>query len=237
MTTAKFQVLIIEDDAELRAVLRAMLESNHYRVVDAATGERGLIEARSHRPDLVIADLGLPDLDGAAVIRQIRSSSQVPILVLSARAMETEKIHALDAGADDYVTKPFSAPELLARVRAALRRRAGGGESLPLLHIGPTTVDLTARTALGPDGAVHLTPLEYRVLECLARRPGMIVTQKQLIREAWGPERLGDTRGLRSYIKTLRQKLEPDPSRPRHVVTEAGIGYRLLLENRDSIPA
>lgn len=230
MTTAMFQVLIVEDDPELRAVLRTMLESNQYRVIDAATAGRGLIEARSHRPDLIIADLGLPDMDGATMIREVRGSSQVPILVLSARTMETEKIHALDAGADDYVIKPFSAPELLARVRAALRRAARGSESQPLLHLGPTTVDLTARAAQGPVGAIHLTPLEYRVLECLARRAGMIVTQRQLIREAWGPDRLGDTRGLRSYIKTLRQKLEPDPGRPRYLVTEAGIGYRLRLD-------
>ncbi len=233
MTTAMFQILVVEDDAELRAVLRTMLE------VQPVPGqsmlrqaERGLIEARSHRPDLVIADLGLPDMDGAALIRDVRSFSQVPILVLSARTMETEKIGALDAGADDYVTKPFSAPELLARVRAALRR-TGARQCDPACAPDRTvTVDLAARTALGPDGAIHLTPLEFRVLECLARRPGMIVTQKQLIREAWGPDRLGDTRGLRSYIKTLRQKLEPDPGRPRFVVTEAGIGYRLLLDDR-----
>lgn len=231
MTTAMFQILVVEDDAELRAVLRAMLEANQYRVVEAGTGERGLIEARSHRPDLIIADLGLPDMDGATMVREVRGSSQIPILVLSARTLETEKIHALDAGADDFVTKPFSAPELLARVRAALRRTARGGESLPLLHLGPIVVDLTGRTAQTAGEAIHLTPLEYRVLECLARRPGMIVTQKQLIREAWGPERLGDTRGLRSYIKTLRQKLEPDPGRPRYVVTEAGIGYRLLIDD------
>ena len=230
MTSAMFQVLVVEDDAELRVVLRTMLESHQYRVVDAATAARGLIEARSHRPDLIIADLGLPDMDGATMIREIRGSSQVPILVLSARTLETEKILALDAGADDFVTKPFSAPELLARVRAALRRTARGGESLPLLDLGPTTVNLTTRTALGPTGAIHLTPLEYRVLECLARRPGMIVTQKQLISDAWGPGRMGDTRGLRSYIKTLRQKLEPDPARPRYLVTEAGIGYRLRLD-------
>jgi two-component system, OmpR family, KDP operon response regulator KdpE len=230
MTSAMFLILVVEDDAELRGVLRTILESNQYRVVDAATGERGLIEARSHRPDLIIADLGLPDMDGATMIREVRGLSQVPILVLSARTLEADKIHALDVGADDFVTKPFSAPELLARVRAALRRTTRGGENLPLLQLGPVTVDLTARTAQGPAGAIHLTPLEYRVLECLARRPGMIVTQKQLIREAWGPERLGDTRGLRSYIKTLRQKLEPDPGRPRHVVTEAGIGYRLLMD-------
>jgi two-component system, OmpR family, KDP operon response regulator KdpE len=227
MTTAMFLVLIVEDDAELSSVLRTLLESHGYRVVDAATGARGLIEARSHRPDLVVCDLGLPDMDGVTVIRNIRSFSTVPVLVLTARTMEGEKIQALDAGADDYVTKPFSAPELLARVRAALRRASRSAESQPLLHLGAVTVDLTARTTLGPAGALHLTPLEYRVLECLARRAGMIVTQKQLIREAWGPERLGDTRGLRSYIKTLRQKLEADPGRPRYLVTEAGIGYRL----------
>lgn len=232
MTTAMFLVLVVEDDGELCGVLRTLLESHSYRVVDATTGERGLIEARSHRPDLIICDLGLPDMDGATLIRNIRGFSTVPILVLSARTMEGEKIQALDAGADDYVTKPFSAPELLARVRASLRRTARSGESQPLLYLGPVTVDLTARTTQGQEGAVHLTPLEYRVLECLARRAGMIVTQKQLIREAWGPERLGDTRGLRSYIKTLRQKLEPDPSRPRYLVTEAGIGYRLSPDER-----
>ena len=228
MTRAMFQILIVEDDAELRSVLRTLMESNGYRVIDAENGERALIEARSHRPDLVIADLGLPDLEGAELIRRIRSFSPVPILVLSARTMEVEKIRALDAGGDDYVTKPFSSPELLARVRAGLRRTTRGGDALPLLHLGATTVDLTARTAEGPDGAIHLTPLEFRVLECLARHDGMIVTQKELIREAWGPERLGDTRGLRSYIKTLRHKLEPDAGRPRYIVTEAGIGYRLL---------
>jgi two-component system KDP operon response regulator KdpE len=227
MTTAMFLILVVEDDAELRGVLRTMLESNQYRVVDAATGERGLIAARSHRPELIITDLGLPDMDGATLIGRIRDFSTVPILVLSARTMEAEKIQALDAGADDYVTKPFSAPELLARVRATLRRVVRGSENAPLLHIGAITVDLTARTSQGPDGDIHLTPLEYRVLECLARRPGMIVTQKQLISDAWGPGHVGDTRNLRSYIKTLRQKLEPDPSRPRYLVTEAGIGYRL----------
>jgi two-component system, OmpR family, KDP operon response regulator KdpE len=227
-----FQVLIVEDDPELRGILRTMLDPSQYRVVDVATGERGLIEARGHRPDLVVCDLGLPDMDGTTLIREIRRFSQVPILVLSARTMEAEKIAALDAGADDFVTKPFSAPELLARVRATLRRAARGVERQPLLHFESTIVDLTARTAQGPSGPVHLTPLEYRVLECLARRMGVIVTQKQLIREAWGPERLGDTRGLRSYIKTLRQKLEPDPARPRYLVTEAGIGYRLLVDDR-----
>jgi two-component system KDP operon response regulator KdpE len=232
MTTAMFLVLIVEDDAGLRGVLRTLLESNQYRVVEAATAERGLIEARSHRPDLVIADLGLPDLDGTTMIGRIRGFSPVPILVLSARSMEAGKIRALDAGADDYVTKPFSAPELLARTRAALRRSARGPESTSLVHLGPTVVDLAGRTAQGPSGSLHLTPLEFRVLECLARRTGSLVTQTQLIREVWGPERLGDTRNLRSYIKTLRRKLEPDPGRPRYLLTETGIGYRLCPNER-----
>jgi len=230
VTSAMFLILIVEDDPGLRAILRTLLQAWPYRVVEASTGERGVIEARSHRPDLMIVDLGLPDCDGATVIREVRKFSPVPILVLSARAMEVEKIAALDAGADDYVTKPFSAPELLARVRAALRRATRGTDRLPLLRFGPVTVDLTARTTLGPDSNLHLTPLEYRVLECLARSAGMIVTQQQLIREAWGPERIGDARGVRSYIKTLRQKLEPDPRRPRFLITEAGVGYRLQLQ-------
>lgn len=227
MTEAMFRVLIVEDDAGIRSVLRTLLESQPYRVVEAETAERGVIEARNHRPDLAIVDLGLPDRDGLAVIRAIRRVSPLPILVLSARTMETDKIAALDAGADDYVAKPFSAPELLARVRAALRRNAQGGEQLPSLRLGAVTVDLTRRQAEGPQGSVHLTPLEYRVLDCLARNSGMIVTQAQLIREAWGPERPGDSRGLRTYIKMLRQKLEPDPRQPRYLLTEAGVGYRL----------
>ena len=228
MTDAMFMVLAIEDDAGILSILGTLLEAHGYRFAAASTGARGVIEARSHRPDLIIVDLGLPDRDGAAVIRDIRNFSAVPILVLSARTMEAEKIAALDAGADDYVTKPFSTPELLARVRAALRRVTRGTDSLPVLHFGPVTVDLTARTAQSAAGPLHLTPLEYRVLECLARKPGMVVTQRQLLTQAWGPDRLGDARGLRSYVKTLRQKLEPDPGRPRYLVTEVGVGYRLL---------
>jgi two-component system KDP operon response regulator KdpE len=230
MTQAMFQVLIVEDDAGIRSVLRMLLESQGYRVVEAETAARGAIEARNHRPDLVVVDLGLPDQDGLSVIREIRRFSPLPILVLSARTMETDKIAALDAGADDYVAKPFSTPELLARIRAALRRNARGGEQLPLLRLGQISVDLTKRTAQGPGGSLHLTPLEYRVIDSLARNAGMIVTQAQLIREAWGPDRLGDSRGLRSYIKMLRQKLEPDPRQPRYLITEAGVGYRLQID-------
>ena len=228
MTESMFLVLVVEDDTGIRGVLRTLLESQHYRVAEAETAQRGVLETRSHRPDLVIADLGLPDRDGCQLVREIRQFSPVPILVLSARTMESDKIAALDAGADDYVTKPFSAAELLARVRATMRRSARSPDRLPLLQFGPVTVDLTTRTAHAPGGALHLTPLEYRVVECLARSAGLIVTQEQLIREVWGPARLGDTRGLRSYVRMLRQKLEPDPRQPRYLLTEAGVGYRLV---------
>jgi two-component system KDP operon response regulator KdpE len=173
-------------------------------------------------------------MDGAAVIRAVRSFSAVPILVLSARTLEPEKVAALDAGADDYVTKPFSTAELLARVRAALRRVARRAEGQPVLQFGEVIVDLGARTATSAGGAVHLTPTEYRVLGCLAANAGLIVTQRQLIGQAWGPERIGDARSLRFHISKLRQKLEPDASRPRYILTEAGVGYRLLAD--DSAP-
>ena len=231
MTDAMFLVLIVEDDAGIRSVLRTLLESQRHRVVEAESGQRGIVEARSHRPDLVIVDLGLPDRDGLSVVREIRQFSPVPILVLSARTMESDKVAALDAGADDYVSKPFSAAELLARVRAALRRTARGSDRPPVLKFGNVTVDLTTRTARMADQTLHLTPLEYRVLECLARSVGLVVTQDQLIREVWGPDRQGDTRGLRAYVKMLRQKFEPDPRQPRFLVTEAGIGYRLQVDD------
>jgi two-component system KDP operon response regulator KdpE len=231
VTEAMFLVLIVEDDSGIRAILRTLLESQHYRVAEAESAARGAIEARAHRPDLAIVDLGLPDRDGLSLIREIRSFSPLPILVLSARSMESDKIAALDAGADDYVSKPFSSPEMLARMRAALRRNARGSAQLPVLRLGPVSLDLTRREASGANGPLHLTPLEFRVLDCLARHAGMIVTQAQLIREVWGPDRLGDSRGLRSYIKMLRQKLEPDPRQPRYLITEAGIGYRLRSDD------
>jgi len=230
MTTAMHQILLVEDEPGIRGVVRLMLQSANYRVVEADTAARAEIEARTHRPDLLIVDLGLPDGDGLDVIRRVRAWSPVPIIVLSARTMEEQKVAALDAGADDYVAKPFGSPELLARVRAGLRRSVRSDAAMAQLCIGRAEVDLTRRAARSAGGELHLTPLEYRVLECLARNPGMIVTQRQLLREAWGPDRVGDTRSLRVCVRNLRAKLEPDPSRPRYIVTEAGLGYRLRLD-------
>jgi two-component system KDP operon response regulator KdpE len=233
VTDAMHQILVIEDEPGIRSVLRVLLEAETYRVIEAGTAERGEIEARTHKPDLLIVDLGLPDEDGLALIQRVRKWSPVPIVVLSARTMESQKVAALDAGADDYVTKPFSAPELLARVRAGLRRSSRGADAVPELSLGATRVDLARRVAAGPEGAIHLTPLEYRVLDCLARQAGMIVTSRQLLREVWGPDRVTDSGALRVCIKGLRDKLEPDPRRPRFLVTEAGIGYRLRPGDAD----
>lgn len=224
------RVLVVEDDADIRNILRALLEAEHYRVVEAETAARAEIEARSHKPDLLLVDLGLPDRDGFEVIRMVRGWSAVPIIVLSARTMEDQKIAALDAGADDYVTKPFSAAELLARLRAALRRGAQRGEKRALLRLGEFEIDLARRHARGPHGELHLTPLEYRVLESLSRGEGMIVRQEQVIAEVWGPDRVDDTRNLRGCIANLRAKLEADARRPKYLLTEAGLGYRLHVE-------
>lgn len=233
MTQAMHRILVVEDEPGIRAVLRVLLEAENYRVVEAENAARGEIEARSHRPDLLVVDLGLPDQDGVTLIRRVREWSPAPIVVLSARTMEYQKVAALDAGADDYVTKPFGAPELLARIRAGLRRSTRGTEAMPAVSLGQIRVDLARRSASGPEGPVHLTPLEYRVLECLAKQAGLIVTTRQLMREAWGPDRAGDSGALRVCIKGLRDKLEPEPRRPRFLVTEAGIGYRLRAGDLD----
>jgi two-component system KDP operon response regulator KdpE len=234
MTDAMFRILVVEDDQDLRDVLRALLEAESYRVVEAETAARALIEARSNKPDVVLVDLGLPDRDGQTVIREIREFAPVPIIVLSARAMESDKVSALDGGADDYIMKPFSSTELLARVRAGLRRSVRSAEQAEKLRFGDLTINLGTRDAEGADGPVHFTPTEYRLLVWLARGQGLVVTQDQIIREVWGPDRVSDTRGLRSYVKMLREKIEPDPARPIHLVTEAGVGYR-LIGSRDRV--
>lgn len=230
MTLAMHQVLVVEDEPDIRHVLRVTLEANGYRVIEAATAERAEIEARSHKPDLLLVDLGLPDGDGLNVIRKIRAFSPVPVIVLSARTLEQSKVDALDAGADDFVTKPFGARELLARIRAALRRSPRGERRSAGLVIGQCRIDLAARSAARAGQELRLTPLEYRVLETLARNAGLVVTHRQLLREAWGPDRPEDSSSLRVCIKNLRDKLEPDARRPRFIVTEAGLGYRLRLD-------
>ena len=234
MTQAMHQVLVIEDEPAIRNVLRVLLTAEGYRCIEADTALRAEIEARSHKPDLLLVDLGLPDDDGLKVIRRVRAWSPVPIVVLSARTMEEQKVAALDAGADDYVAKPFSAAELLARLRAALRRSVRGASAAPL-QFGAVRVDLARREARAGEAEIHLTPLEYRVLECLARHLGSIVMQSQLIREVWGPERQDDSRSLRVCIKNLRSKLEPDPRQPRYLVTETGLGYRLRADEETAV--
>ena len=228
MTTAAHAVLVVDDEPQLRRLLRTTLTAEGFRVIEADTAKRGLIEAASHKPDLVILDLGLPDAEGHTVVSGIRDWSSLPIVVLSARVDEQQKIAALDAGADDYVTKPFTVGELLARVRAALRRAARPAEVARPLQLGAVHVDLAQRTAFGPGGPLHFTPVEYRLLAALARQSGAVATQRQLLKEVWGPDRIDQPHYLRVYMKQLREKIEPDPARPRHLLTEIGVGYRLV---------
>jgi len=229
------QVLIVEDDPSLQSVLRTFFEANGYRVVAAVTALGGIRDARLYNPDVVIVDLGLPDLDGIEVIRGVRSWSAMPIVVLSARTAEAQRLSAFDSGADDYVVKPFSAPELLARVRAVSRRHVRGNLPMAILRFGGISVDLTSRMARKQDGQeLRLTPLEYKILAVLARQPEAIVTQATLLKDVWGPAR-ADSGSLRVYIASLRRKLEADPTRPKHIITELGLGYRLLLDQEPGV--
>jgi two-component system, OmpR family, KDP operon response regulator KdpE len=221
------RVLIVDDEPQILRALRINLTARQYEVLTAVDGAQALAVARADRPDLVVLDLGLPDLDGVDVIHDLRSWSPVPIVVLSGRVDSHDKVHALDAGADDYVTKPFSVDELLARIRAVTRRRSPS-EPLPSVQMGQYTVDLEAHTVVrtGSAEAVHLTRTEWQLLELLARNPGKLVSQRHLLQEVWGPTYVDQTQYLRQYLNQLRRKLEDDPARPRHLLTEPGMGYR-----------
>jgi two-component system KDP operon response regulator KdpE len=239
MTTSSRVVLVIEDDAKIRDVLRMTLELDSYRVIEAENGERGLVAAQSHRPDLAVIDLGLPDIDGVQVIKRIRDWTRMPIVVLSARTQEEEKVLALESGADDYVTKPFGARELLARVRVALRHSVQSSNTPgPSVRIGKWHIDLEKRDVHNDVGkSLHLTPIEFRLLEVLAKHSGMVVTHRQLLLQGWGPGSLDQTHYVRGYIKQLREKLETDPIRPEHLLTETGVGYRLVLDDPAQSPS
>ena len=227
---ARAAVLLVEDEPEIRHLLRSTLAAEGYRVIESASGARGAVDAATHKADLAIVDLGLPDLDGVEVIRRIRGWSPMPILVLSARAQERSKIEALDAGADDYVTKPFAVGELLARVRAGLRHATRIGRGGNVLRLGAVSVDLEKRQVRDAEVEIRLTPLEFRLLACLAKHSGMVVTHRQLLGEVWGPSHVEHTHYLRIYMKQLREKLEADPMRPRYLLTETGVGYRLVAD-------
>ena len=222
-------VLIVEDEQAIRRFLRTALEADGLRVYEAETLQRGLLEAATRKPDLIILDLGLPDGDGIDFIRDLRQWSAIPVIVLSARSEESDKIAALDAGADDYLSKPFGIGELQARLRVALRRHASGASPEPVVHFSNVKVDIAARLVHRGDEEIHLTPIEFRLLAVLLNNAGKVLTQRQLLNQVWGPNAVEHSHYLRIYMGHLRQKLEIDPARPQHLLTETGIGYRFML--------
>jgi two-component system KDP operon response regulator KdpE len=231
MTRAMHRVLVVEDDPAIRKVLTVLFETNGFRVIAADTRNLGVRQAQTYRPDVCIVDLGLPDGDGIDFIRNVRAWSPVAIIVLTGRSAEVQRLLAFEAGADDYVMKPFSSPELLARVRAIIRRIARNKLPDAVLRLGAAFVDLGSRVTRGPSGEeVRLTPLEHRILECLARHADSVVTHAEVLREVWGPHQ-ADVRSLRVYVASLRNKLERNPAHPKHIVTEPGIGYRLVTDS------
>lgn len=230
MTEPNPTLLIIEDEAQMRRFLRVSLTSHGYQVCEAETGEAGVTQAASRNPDLVLLDLGLPDTDGLQVTERLRQWSKMPIIVLSARGKEEDKIKALDAGADDYLTKPFGVGELLARIRVALRHSARTESGASELTLGNVAVDLARRRVTKSDVEVHLTPIEYKLLATLIKYEGKVITHRQLLKEVWGPNASEQTQYLRVFMGQLRHKLEDEPSRPRFLTTEPGVGYRLRSE-------
>ncbi len=232
MTDPVVTILMIEDELPIRRFVKATLESQGFKFVEAVKAQEGLALAASHRPEIILLDLGLPDMDGLEVIKKVREWTSVPIIIISARGKEKDKVAALDAGADDYLTKPFGVGELIARIRVSLRHanRLKEGPEEAVFETGDLRVDLAKRQVFMGRREVHLTPLEYKVLLMLVRHAGKVVTQRQLLLEVWGQARDEQTHYLRIYIHQLRQKLESNPVRPRYLITEAGVGYRLKDE-------
>lgn len=232
MPEEKELILLIEDEPQMRRFLRITLQSQGYRLVEAATAQEGLMQATTRNPDVVLLDLGLPDLDGLEVTKRLREWTLTPIIVISAREQEQDKVRALDAGADDYLTKPFNAGELLARIRVALRHlaRQSAGQKEPVFVLHNLRVDLAQRQVFLDDKEVHLTPMEYKLLTVLVRHAGKVITHRQLLKEVWGPAYVKEVQYLRVYMTQLRHKLEADPTRPRFLMNEPGIGYRLKYD-------
>lgn len=225
-------ILVIEDEPPLQKFLQATLSSQGYQIISSVTGKDGLMQAASRQPDLIILDLGLPDMDGIEVTRQLREWSAIPIIVVSARGKEQDKVMALDVGADDYLTKPFGVGELLARVRVAIRHAAAAKQETgdPVFTVGDLRVDLLHRQVFVADQQVHLTPNQFKLLTVLVKNAGKVLTHRQLLKEVWGPFITQENHYLRVYMNQLRQKLEADPSRPKYLLTEPGVGYRLVVE-------
>jgi two-component system, OmpR family, KDP operon response regulator KdpE len=226
--------ILVEDERQIRRFVRTALEAEGWSVHETDTLRQGLIDAGTRKPDLIILDLGLPDGDGMEFLRDLRGWSKVPVIVLSARVGEQDKIEALDAGADDYLTKPFGVGELLARVRAASRRRRDAGATVgSIFEFGDVKIDLSLRTVHKNGESIHLTPIEYRLLGLLIANSGKVLTHRQILREVWGPSHTEDGHYVRVYMGHLRQKLEDDPAQPRHILTETAVGYRLVQSARD----
>ncbi len=231
MTGDRGLILLIEDEPQMRRFLRVTLQSRGYDLIEASSGEEGIAQSATHKPDVILLDLGLPDLDGLEVLGRIREWSQTPVIILSAREQEQDKIRALDAGADDYLTKPFSAGELLARIRVALRHQVmQEGQTEPVFILDTLRVDLAKRRVFLKESEIHLTPIEYRLLAYLIKNAGKVITHKQLLKEVWGPAYANQAHYVRVYMGMLRHKLEEDPSRPRFFINEPGVGYRLRFE-------
>lgn len=228
MSSAGPLVLVADDELEMRRFLRASLASHGYRVVETESGAATIAQAKAYNPDLVLLDLGLPDLDGLEVIKRLREWSKAPVVVISARQSERDKIDALDLGADDYLTKPFGTGELLARMRVALRHAGDvGGAPAPSISVGDLRLDVESRRVFVKDREIHLTPIEYKLFTVLMKNAGKVLTHRQLLKDVWGPSHVDQTQYLRVYMVQLRHKLEEEPARPRYLLTEPGVGYRL----------